>query len=303
MRRYTGLDLPAASGKRCSKSGVFTMQGLFLFLFRIRAFILFVLLELLSAWLIVRHNAYQSAAFFTSANRYVARALGVSNSVNEYLHLRDVNSHLAEENARLNYLYTQLQQKGSGGLPGYSVDSVAAGKFQYKVAKVINNSVTMSRNYITLDKGSEDGIHQGMGVIAPEGVVGLVRFTSPHFSVITSLLHLDMQVSSQIKGSGIFGTLNWDGASPKKAKLKYISRDVKISVGDTIVTSSYNTVFPEGVMLGVVEETHLDSDDTFYDVVVGLSTEFYKLSYVYIVDNVLKSEQETLEKHAITTSR
>ncbi len=272
------------------------MQRLFLFLFRYRAFIIFVLLEVLCAWLIIKNNRYQSAAFFNSANKYVAEAMRATNAVEEYLALKDVNADLAQENARLNNLYTKVQQGGYEESKGYTLDSVVAGRFKYRVAKVINNSTHHFNNYLTLDKGTLDGVKPGMGVISPEGVVGKVKYCSAHFSTVTSLLHLDLQVSSQIKKDNTIGTVKWDGKNAGEIGLLYIPHHVQLTKGDTIVTSSYNTIFPEGIMIGTIKNFNLREAEAFYDIDVVLSTDFYKLTYVYVIENMLQTEQELLEQ-------
>jgi rod shape-determining protein MreC len=259
-------------------------------------------LELASVWLIIKNNRYQSAAFFNSSNKYAAKAMGVSTSVFEYLNLKDVNADLAEENAKLNYMYTQLQQRTSTTPTAYKIDSAVAQRFQFKVAKVINNSTRRANNYLTLDKGTLDGVKPGMGVISPEGIVGKVKYCSDHFSNVVSLLHLDMQVSSQIKKNGTFGTAKWNGHNAREIDLLYIPRHIELKQGDTVITSSYNNIYPEGVMVGTIKSFELKGDEAFYDIDVSLSTDFYKLSYVYIVDNLLKPEQDSLEQRTASTA-
>lgn len=277
------------------------MQRLFLFFYQYRAFIFFVLIELLCGWLIVKNNRYQNAAFLNSTNRYAARMMAASNAVFDYVNLREVNADLALENAKLNDSNARLIQQGGNVAPkGYWLDSLVAQRYRFKVAKVINNSTRRTNNYLTLDKGTLDGIKPGMGVISPEGVVGKVKYCSDHFSNVVSLLHTEMQVSSQIKKNGTFGTARWVGRNAKEINLLYIPRHVELQKGDTVVTTSYNTIFPEGVMVGILKDFSLKGDDAFYDINLELSTDFYRLSYVYIVENLLQTEQDSLERRTLT---
>lgn len=279
------------------------MQSLFLFLYRFRAFIFFVLLEVVCAWLIVKNNRYQSAAFFNTADSYAARMLRTSNAVFEYIHLREVNEDLARENARLNGLFAQLQSRNDSiPVRGYQINPAVARRFQFRVAKVINSTTGQFNNHLTLDKGTLDGIKPDMGVISSQGVVGKVKYCSEHFSTVVSLLHQNMQVSSQIKKNSTIGTAKWDGTNPMEINLLYIPRHVELQKGDTVVTSSYNTIFPEGVMIGAIKDFSLAGDAAFYDIDLALSTDFYKLTYVYVVDNTLKAEQDSLEQRTIPTS-
>ncbi|MDO1448535.1 rod shape-determining protein MreC [Rhodocytophaga aerolata] len=277
------------------------MQRLFLFFYQYRAFIFFILIELLCAWLIVKNNRYQNAAFLNSTNRYAAQMMAATNTVIEFVNLRKVNADLAHENAKLNNLNARLVQQGDSAIPkGYWLDSLVAQRYRFKVAKVINNSTSRTNNYLTLDKGTLDGIKPGMGVVSPEGVVGKIKYCSDHFSNVVSLLHTEMQVSSQIKKNGTFGTARWIGKNAKEIDLLYIPRHVELQKGDTVVTTSYNTIFPEGVMVGTVKNFSLKGDDAFYDINLDLSIDFYRLSYVYIVENLLQTEQDSLERRTLT---
>jgi rod shape-determining protein MreC len=226
-----------------------------------------------------------------------------SNAVYEYLALKNVNADLAQENARLNNLYTKVQQGSYEGSKGNGPDSMVAGRFRYRVAKVINNSTRNFNNYLTLDKGTLDGIKPGMGVISPAGVVGKVKYCSDHFSTVTSLLHLDLQVSSQIKKDNTIGTAKWDGKDAGEISLLYVPHHIQLTKGDTIVTSSYNTIFPEGIMIGTIKDFNLREAEAFYDIDVVLSTDFYKLTYVYVIENVLQAEQESLEQRTTLGSK
>lgn len=281
------------------------MQRLFLFFYHYRAFFTFLILELVCAWLIIGSNPYQGARFFNSSNGLVAGMNNVSHRVREYFLLRQINSTLAEENAQLRGKFEALNQlkysspgtlaKDSFMLRDTAVvgDSVVISQFDFVSAKVVSNTVNRFTNFLTINKGSEEGIAPGMAVISPLGAVGKVRTVSRHYSVVTSILHIDVQISALLSRTGHFGTIQWDGMDPALVKLKYIPRHVQPVKGDSVVTSGYNAVFPEGVLIGLIEEVHL-SDELFYDLTVKLSQDFRKLSYVEVVRNSLREELDSL---------
>jgi rod shape-determining protein MreC len=134
-----------------------------------------------------------------------------------------------------------------------------------------------------------------MGVICPQGVVGKVKSVSTNFATITSLLHKDMIVSSKLIRTGAVGSVRWEGINPSEVKLMYIPRHIGVKKGDTVVTSEYNSVFPEGQMLGVVKEIGIKGDENFYNITLAVSTDFTSISYVYVVKNQYKKEQDSLE--------
>ncbi len=178
------------------------MGRLLLFLFRYRAFFVFLTLEFFSAWLIIQNNRYQAALYFNSANSWVASLNSFSTGVREYFALGEINTTLADENAALRNQLEQQQQR-LRVLEGMVVkDSVLARRFDYLPAKVVNNSVARLTNFITIDQGKNAGVEIGMAVINHAGVVGKVKSVSKNFSIVTSLLNIDVMVSSELKRTG-----------------------------------------------------------------------------------------------------
>ncbi len=269
------------------------MQRLFLFFYQYRAFFTFLILELICAWLIIGNNPYQGARFFNSSNGLVASMNNVSHGVREYFLLRQVNSTLAEENAELRSKFEALNQLRYITSEPTITDSAAINQFDFVSAKVVSNTVHRFTNFLTINKGANDGVEAGMAVISPLGVVGKVRTVSSHYSVVTSILHVEVQVSALLKRTGHFGTVQWDGLNPDFVKLKYIPRHVQPVKGDSVVTSGYNAIFPDGIMIGQIEDITL-TDELFYDLRVKLSQDFRKLSYVEVVRNSLKHEMDSL---------
>ncbi|MGC1243209.1 MAG: rod shape-determining protein MreC [Chryseosolibacter sp.] len=271
------------------------MQRLFLFFYQYRAFFTFLILELICAWLIIGNNPYQGARFFNSSNGLVASMNNVSHGVREYFLLRQVNSTLAEENAFLRSKFEALNQTQYINSSPAITDSTVISQYDFESAKVVNNTVNRFTNFLTINKGSQDGIAPGMAVISSLGAIGKVRTVSSHYSVVTSILHVDVQVSALLKRTGHFGTIQWDGINPDYVKLKYIPRHVQPVKGDSVITSGFNAIFPEGIMVGLIEDIQL-TDELFYDLKVKLSQDFRKLAYVEVVKNTLRNELDSLQQ-------
>ena len=272
------------------------MQTLFLFLYKYRAFALFLALELLCTWLIIQNNRYQSAAFFNSANYVAASVTEAANEVESYLFLKEDNASLAAENAVLRQQLQEMEQRMAIPYNRASVAREVAQQYNYEAARVINNSTNRFKNFLTLNKGREDGIMPGMGVIGTHGVVGKVKSVSDHYSVVISLLHTNLYVSATINGSNAFGSVHWNGANPQEANLEFIARHHSVNVGDTVLTSSYNAVFPYGIPVGVISEVNLPENATYYDIKVDLATDFSSIPYVYVIKNNLLNEKDSLEQ-------
>lgn len=271
------------------------MDRLLKFIIQYRAFFTFLLLELLCAWLIVENNQYQSTRYFNSANSAAARIISFSQGVREYFSLKKINAELAEENARLRTTLEKSQLGFEDSVRREISDSAMLKQFDFVSAKVINNSILQYKNFITINKGRTSGIMPGMAVISARGAIGKVKSVSDHYAVLISLLNTDEQVSSKIKRTGHFGTIQWDGSDPTLIDLHYIPRHVDPQVGDTVVTSGFNAIFPENVMVGVIKSVNLKDEDTFYTLKVALAQDFSKLAFVEVVRNNLKSERDSLE--------
>ncbi|MEY4929782.1 MAG: rod shape-determining protein MreC [Bacteroidota bacterium] len=271
------------------------MERLLKFIYEYRAFLTFLFLELTCAWLIVENNQFQSSAYFNSSNRTAASVLGFSQGVREYFSLRTINRDLAEENAILRTTLEQRNQRIFADQIPELKDVSIANRFEYIGAKVVSNSTQLYKNYITVDKGKRDGIHPGMAAISSSGAVGKVKSVSDHFSVLISLLHTDEMVSCVIKQKDYFGTAQWDGADARFTNLRYIPRHANPAVGDSVVTSGYNAIFPNGVLVGVIRSASLNEESPFWIVKVELAQDFSKLSFVELVKSNLKNERDSLE--------
>jgi rod shape-determining protein MreC len=267
------------------------------FLYRIRAFILFVFLEVLAIWMIVSNNSPQGAAFFNSSNILVGSVLKKQADVVQFFSLAEANEALTAENAEILQKLSFLQVRPDSAF--FELDSVFAKTYQFKGSRVIGNSLRFSQNYLTLNKGSKDGIKPGMGIFNPEGVVGRVKSVSENYSVAFSLLNTGLLVSSKIKSTDVFGSVQWDGKNTTEARLLFVPRHVKAQEGDTIVTSGFNAVFPEGILIGVISKISPDKKDPNYlDLTIRLSTDFSKVNYVYLVENTLFNELDSLYRQS-----
>ncbi len=224
----------------------------------------------------------------------VGRIYNTIGGMNEFMNLKITNQHLAEENARLRQMVmdTSMISKSTN----ISVkDTNYMQEYRYIPAHVINNSINRRSNYLTLNKGYADGVKPEQGVITSTGVVGKVKYVSEHFCVVMSLLHKDTKVSARIKKNKYFGSLTWEGGAATEGILNDIAVHVPIAVGDTVCTSSYSPIYPEGITLGTIAHFGLKPGQNFYNITLHLSTTFGNVTYVYIVNNLLKNEQVNLE--------
>jgi rod shape-determining protein MreC len=174
-------------------------------------------------------------------------------------------------------------------------DTVDAPAYYFTSAKVISNSVNKQFNYITLNKGSRHGIKPDMGIINDQGVVGVITHVSKNYSTGLSMLNKRLLIPAKITKNNYFGSLVWDGEHYNTADLNEIPFHVMVNVGDTVVTSGYSNIFPEGIMIGIIKDYTAVSGTNFYNIKVELSTNFKTLKYVDVVKNTKRAEQIKLE--------
>jgi rod shape-determining protein MreC len=290
-----------------------SMRALFLLFARNGAFVLFVLLEALCFWLIVEFNEKQNSIWAHSMSLLSSDLSNRRQEAADYFSLSRQRDSLAAENARLqqqlaNERYVRLQKAYSdtlrnGTLRDSSVllpDSVRLKRgrpqFQYLPARVISNHIGGVNNFITLNKGSNDGLVPNMAVVTREGIVGIVRHVTPRYAYAMSILHRQVKISAKVKRFNAFGSLTWERSNPGIMTLSYIPKHFAIQPGDTIVTSGFSQMFPQGVMVGTVAELPIpDSENPYFTKIqVRLSQDMTIADAVYVVKNLHEAELETL---------
>lgn len=271
------------------------MQNIFNFLWRNIYFILFLFLEILSFSLILRSNFYQKSVFFNSSNAFTGRIVQTFSLFTDYLHLKEVNRQLTEENATLKSYHKSSFVYDDRKIFIYK-DTLYQRKYTYLPAKVINNSIHRPDNYLTLNVGSKHGVQPGMGVVAPSGVVGIVKDVSPHYASVYSILNSESKISGKVGADEIIGTVEWPGRHYRFADLKDIARHYKIENGDTVFTSSFSQIFPANIPIGYISDFSENKAYDFYQIRIELATDFSKISDVYVVVTYKSEEQLQLEK-------
>jgi rod shape-determining protein MreC len=270
------------------------MRNLLLILWKNHVLILFLLLETWAGYLVIRNNDFHNAGFINSANAAAASVLNTVNAVTGYFNLREENSRMAEEIARLRSMIPASSYDNHVSL--YKVlDTLQGRQYIYIDAKVISSTVHRRNNYLTLNRGSLHGVKPEMGVVSGNGIVGIVKDVSDHFCSVMSVLHKNFHTSVGLKNSNYFGYLEWDAYDPRRGNVLNFPSHVKLAPGDTLFTTLASSIFPDKVPVGVIEKAEIQPGEKFQTVAVRFTADYYNLSYVYIVNNLMKEEQEQLE--------
>ena len=278
------------------------MRSFIQFILRNYAIILFILLEGVSFFLIFSYNKFHQTFFINSANAITGNVNSTYGNFKNYFSLAEANDSLVNENARLRSML-----EGS-----YVIDTTRAyimkdslGKqlYSYIPAVVISNSFTETNNYITLDRGSNHGITKNMGVITSSGIAGNVIKVSPNFSVVMSVLHSRFKASVAIKRNNTQGRLLWDIKDPSRIHMVEVSEQGFPSIGDTVVTTRASEIFPPGIMVGTIVDFGKEAGNNYYTLDIKLSTDFSSLQYVYVVNDLMRPEIDSLQNEVINADR
>lgn len=273
------------------------MRTLIQFLINNAFFFLFLLLEVVCFSFITNFNEFQRSVFLSSGNRLTGTLYQISNSTTEYFSLKEKNDRLSAENARLlnRILFLESQLEIKERIQTDTSTLVPEKNFYYFPAKIINNTTNRVRNYITINKGTKDGVKPDMGVICDQGIVGIINAVSDHFSVAISVLNPKIKISCKLKKNNYAGSLAWNGDDYRYAKLEDISSHVPLNIGDSIITTGYSSFFPENIPVGTIKAFTKHEETGYYDIDVELLTDFKIISNVKIINYQYKEEQSNLE--------
>ena len=272
------------------------MNNLTEFLAKYKHWFLFVLLEIASLVLLFRFNNYQGSVWFTSANIVAGKVYELSSSVASYFSMGKLNRELTERNVQLERQVKELSEQ----LYEKTRDPKFAQKGQYRFlsdfklinAKVVSNSLDKEENFITIDKGSWDGVRKDMGVACGNGIVGVVYLVGTHYSIVLPVLNSKSNISCSIQGRSYFGYLRWAGGAKNIAYLDDIPRHAKFKLGDRIITSGYSAIFPAGILVGKIKHVYNSEDGLSFRLAVQLSTDFGNLRDVCVIDDATVREKK-----------
>lgn len=294
------------------------MRNLLEFLARFGSFFLFLILEALCFFLVIRFDDDKNRIFLSSSNAVAGYMLKRYDAVADYFSMPEQLDQLQQENKRLrsqlaesyydtasevdtisNEVRTQDSIYSKGVVLRDTLlpqDSMAIQVYAYTEANVISNSINRRNNTLTIDRGQEQGITPRMGVIGPQGVAGIVRTVSKHYASVVSVLHSDISISATVKHKGYFGALIWRGSYPRYMHLEAIPKHAEIAAGDTIVTSSFSGIFPAGILIGTVASVTQNPGDNFHNIKVMLTSDMSRMGRVYVVQNKWLEEYKQVQK-------
>ncbi len=264
---------------------VFTKNKMFLF---------FLLLQIIAVMLIFSKNSMQKSWIAGQTNAFNAWVSGRINEGTSYLQLKEINEQLTAQNKSL-----MIQLYGTKGnqIPKIQEvrDSIGQQSYSFIDGEISTNTINRKNNYFTINRGLKDGVNSDMGVIGPSGIAGIVINATKDYALAQSVLSKDgILINANLKKSGHFGTLTWDGEDTRLMKLGEIPKYVSLKIGDTIETGGKSALFPKGIMIGKVAGFKLDKKTGAWDISVELNETMANLNKVYIIKNLKKIELQKI---------
>ena len=247
-------------------------------------FLLFLLIESFSLFLYVSHHKFQKSKIQEITHAVSGFIYTNISTLNEYLYLKEENQYLREENSMLKSLLdNQLKIK-----------KINHESFSYIPARIINNSIFRYNNFILLNKGEKDGVKENMGIITQNGVIGIVKSISNNYSQAISVLNTKSSISIKHYKSNQNGSMSWNGLDYMHAQINDIPNHTPISIGDTIKTNGFSSIFPSEIDIGTITSFNKETGNGFYNIKMRFINDMNSITNVYIIKDLNKAEKERL---------
>ena len=255
----------------------------------------FVFLELIAFVLYYYNNEYPRSVWFSSANKFIAVQFAAQNKISDYFSVMHDNERLINENRALYERLMNLQMvKKEESVP---LDTMIYPRYRSIAARIVNKTRHARHNYLTIDRGEVDGVRKNMWVGNIDGLVGVIKLVGTHYSIVTPLNHSDIRVSCRLSHNRYIGTVQWNGKHDNIGVLSDISTHVKVTEGDTVVTSGLSSIYPADILVGKVIKVEQRNGVPYQNITIAFFADFDNIEHVYVVEEALKVEQAQLEKN------
>ena len=271
------------------------MRNFLAFVRRFRVLLFFALLQGIALSLYFTFVQFPRTQYLTTASAVTGSILEIRNDITKHFDLSKNNTALQHENISLRDSIPSSFIKLDNGLVKIN-DTLNLQQYEYVPGIIINSTHDKRNNYFTLNIGSDQGIKRGMGVFSAKGVVGVVHNVSAHFAVVKSCLTENINIDIMIEKTGQFGLLKWNGKDARRGTMWGVSNDTEVKKWSKVITRGGGGIFPRGISVGKVESTDVVEGKPLWDVTIRYSEDYRSLQRVYVVQNLLKIEQEKLEE-------
>lgn len=249
--------------------------------------------------LVLRYQLYQHSYYFNQSVSFFRNVDQFRTDFTVYMGLRKENEYLKNENAQLRQ---QLIQRHPQRYQSYdtiftdtALPKTQQPTYTYMPAEVVRNTTNKRDNYFYINQGTNHGIQNGMAVLSPKGVAGVIVTTSGNFSRVMSVLHSDFELTPFIPDLNLRqGVVKWEGTDARFGYLKEVNRTEDVKKGQWILSSNYSSIFPPNIPVGRVVTSSKPLQQQYQQIKIEFATDFHRLHYVYCVKNHVKTEIDAL---------
>ena len=248
--------------------------------------ILFLLLEGISFYLIITYNDAQAKIYHNTINVISGNVSNQASNIRGYFSLKEQNNILLKENAKLKAKLFNLAEKQGAKPEDLDLKVTQNQIFNLVSARVVNNSISLRNNFLSLNKGRKAGITENQGVIGENGIIGITKAVNDNYTTVMSIFNSQTKISARIKDKGYFGSLVWNNnGDVRYMTLNDIPKHVPIKLGDKVETSGYSNLFPSGINLGKIVGKRIPPGSSTYELKVKLYQDITKIKFAYVVIN------------------
>ena len=152
---------------------------------------------------------------------------------------------------------------------------------QVVAAEVIGKDPSGWFKTVIIDKGRSDGLQKGLAVVLPTGIAGQVIEVSGHYAKVMLIIDRNSAVDALVQRSRARGIIK--GASEDQCRFEYVLRKNDVQIGDTVIASGLDGVYPKGLRIGRVSDLSERSSDIFYEITVTPFVDYEKLEEVLVI--------------------
>lgn len=261
--------------------------------------IVFALLETIALTMVSERSSIRKSRLMNSFGFVTSAFYKTSDGIRGYFGLRKENAVLAKENAMLRTKNAELKALTEDiAIKSDSINR-STSVFEYIPAKVVSNTSNRMHNLIVIDKGRQDGVFEDMGVITDKGLIGYVAVAGEHYAKVSSIMDTDNMIGGILKKDNTLGILQWDGSRMNEITLHNIPVHTQFEYGDTVLSSGYSLIYPEGIPIGIITGKDL-RDGVNYSLRISTFEQYTRLRYVYVavrkdmkeLDELMKEDDE-----------
>lgn len=148
-------------------------------------------------------------------------------------------------------------------------------------AEVVGKPTVQLRNFIAIDRGSEDGVEVGMPVMTPAGLVGRIVGMNDSYAIALLIINADSRIAARTLGTRNTGILVWD--KEEQLLLQNVPAVLTQPDGDTVVTSGLSSFYPEDIVIGYIDEVTEEQGTLYHRIVIRPAVNFATLEEVFVV--------------------